>query len=81
MSAYRIQFAPPADGALRTMPSELRSRFETEMRETLGHDPYGHGSTPIGKDRDRREATVADVIVVYYVSQSVMVVTAVKLVY
>jgi mRNA-degrading endonuclease RelE of RelBE toxin-antitoxin system len=78
---YRIQFAPPADGALRVMDKGRRSRFESEMKETLGRDPYGHGSTQIGRERDRREATVASVIVVYYVSQAVMVVTAVKLVY
>jgi hypothetical protein len=51
------------------------------MKLTLGRDPYGLGSTQVGGERDRREATVAGVIVVYYVSQSVMVITAVRLVY
>lgn len=81
MSQYRIQFAPPADEARRAMPRNLRARFDTEITRTLGRDPYGHGSAPITGEKDRREATIAGVITVYYVSQAVMVVTAVKLVY
>ncbi|WP_129843627.1 hypothetical protein [Streptomyces sp. RFCAC02] len=80
MSRYRIQFAPLADEARRAMPRAARTLFETEMGASLGRDPYGHGSTPIGKERDRREATVAGAFVVYYVSCTVMVVTAVKIV-
>ncbi|MEO3753593.1 hypothetical protein [Streptomyces sp. B6B3] len=63
------------------MPDKLRSRFEGEIKETLARDPYGHGSVPIRDEQDRREATVAGVIIVYYVSQVVMIVTAVRLVY
>lgn len=81
MSRYRIQFAPIADEARKAMPRETRSHFEREIARTLGRDPYGHGSTAIRGDKDRREATIAGAFVVYYVSQSVMVVTAVKLVY
>lgn len=42
--------------------------------------PYGGGSVPIGSDKDRREATVKGVFVGYYVSQAVLVVTAVQIV-
>lgn len=78
MSRYRIQFAPQADEARRAMPRAARARFEREMARTLGADPYGHGSVSIRGDADRREATIAGVIVVYYVSRAVMVVTAVR---
>ncbi|MEO3751032.1 hypothetical protein [Streptomyces sp. B6B3] len=63
------------------MPTDLRTRFEGEIKKTLGRDPYGHGSASISGEKDRREATVAGVIVVYYVSRTVMIVTAVKLVF
>ena len=81
MSQYRIQFAPIADEARKAMPRDVRSHFEREIVRTLGRDPYGHGSTAIRGDKDRREATIVGVILVYLVSPSVMVVTAVKLVY
>ncbi|MFI7277310.1 hypothetical protein ACL02R_27500 [Streptomyces sp. MS19] len=80
MSGYRVQFAPLADEARRALSAPARTLFESEMSATLGRDPYGHGSCPVGKERDRREATVAGAFVVYYVSHPVMVVTAVKIV-
>ncbi|MFJ8314030.1 MULTISPECIES: hypothetical protein [unclassified Streptomyces] len=54
--------------------------FKAAMESTLGSDPYGYGSTQVGGDRDRREATVTGVIVRYYVSESVLTVTVVRLV-
>ncbi|AYN43262.1 hypothetical protein D9753_35235 [Streptomyces dangxiongensis] len=43
-------------------------------------DPYGHGSTSVGGDRDRREATVGHAIVRYIVSNSILTVTVVRLI-
>lgn len=80
MSRYRIQYAPQADAARQAMPRERRQQFEKAMTRTLGSDPYGGGSVPIGQDKDRREITVGGVFVGYYVSQAVLVVTAVQLV-
>ncbi|MFI9721858.1 hypothetical protein ACIHFE_19730 [Streptomyces sp. NPDC052396] len=62
------------------MDGARRSRFESALR-AMAEDPYGHGSTPINKEEDRREATVADVVVRYYVSESVLTLTVVRLVY
>ncbi|MFD9907976.1 hypothetical protein [Streptomyces sp. NPDC059063] len=55
-------------------------QFRTAMERTLGRDPYGHGSTAVDEERDRREATVGGAIVLYYVSGSVLTVTVVRLV-
>ncbi|MET8832191.1 hypothetical protein ABZX40_39085 [Streptomyces sp. NPDC004610] len=46
----------------------------------VARDPYGHGSTPVGADRDRREVTVATAIVRYVVSGTVLTVTVVRLI-
>lgn len=75
---WRITYAPPTDDALRQMPD--RDRFEATMKATVGSDPYGHGSTQVGKDRDRREATVAGAIIRYYVSGVILTVTVVRLI-
>lgn len=76
--SFRISFAPPADDTLAKMRgSEV---FRDEMARTLGQDPYGHGSSAVKSEHDRREATVAGAIVLYYVSGTVLVVTVVRLV-
>ncbi|MEO3972659.1 hypothetical protein [Streptomyces sp. CAU 1734] len=62
------------------MAHALRVRFDFAMLR-LAADPYGHGSTPIRGDQDRREATVAGVVVRYYVSASVLTVSVVRVVY
>nr|WTA00187.1 hypothetical protein OH820_35130 [Streptomyces sp. NBC_00857] len=80
MSRYRLQYAPPADQARAEMSTSLRTRFDTGMRRIVG-DPYGRGSAPIDKDDDRRQAVVVDVLIRYYVSQDVLVVTVVRAVY
>jgi hypothetical protein len=76
--SYRIAYAPPADDTLAKMSQA--EAFKTAMERTLGVDPYGHGSTAIGRDRDRREATMHGVIVRYYVSGSILTVTVVRLI-
>lgn len=81
MTGYRLQYAPPADQALDSMDAALRTRFDSGMRTLLIPDPYGHGSAPIGRDDDRREATVSGVVIRYYVSRSVLTVTVVRVVY
>ncbi|SFD74005.1 hypothetical protein [Streptomyces aidingensis] len=76
---YRIAYAPPADDALRKMTD--RATFEAAMAATIAKDPYGHGSTPVARDRDRREATVAGALIRYIVSGTVLTVTVVRLIY
>lgn len=76
--SYRITYAPPADDTLAKMRNaEL---FRDAMVRTVGQDPYGHGSTAVRGERDRREVTVRGAIVLYYVSGSVLTVTVVRLV-
>ncbi|AZM57646.1 hypothetical protein DMA15_13235 [Streptomyces sp. WAC 01529] len=54
--------------------------FRAVLARTIGRDPYGHGSTPVRDDPDRREATVDGAIVLYYVSGSVQTLTVVRLI-
>lgn len=81
MNCYRLQYAPPADLALDSMDTSLRTRFDAGMHGRLAPDPYGSGSVPIGPDEDRREATVSGVVIRYYVSRGVSTVTVVRVVY
>ncbi|MFE2046409.1 hypothetical protein ACFXAZ_36945 [Streptomyces sp. NPDC059477] len=75
---YRITYAPPADDTLRKMNG--RTEFEAAMARTIARDSYGHGSTAVDADRDRREVTVATAIVRYVVSGTVLTVTVVRLI-
>ncbi|MFJ2114269.1 MULTISPECIES: hypothetical protein [unclassified Streptomyces] len=76
--SYRISYAPPTDDSLSKMRDA--GAFLHTMEGTLGLDPYGHGSTPVKGEHDRRESTVSGAIVLYYVSRSVLTVTVVRLV-
>ncbi|MEU8700114.1 hypothetical protein ACIQM0_24055 [Streptomyces sp. NPDC091387] len=76
--SFRISYAPPADDTLAKMPDG--DVFRDRMARSLGHEPYGHGSSAVKEEHDRREATVAGAIVLYYVSGSVLTVTVVRLV-
>ncbi|MFE4177472.1 type II toxin-antitoxin system RelE/ParE family toxin [Streptomyces sp. NPDC056909] len=76
--SYRIAFAPVAEEALGKLPSP--NRFKTALARTLGADPYGHGSTPVGGDQDRREAVVSQVIVRYVISTGILTITVVRLI-
>ncbi|MGA4953770.1 hypothetical protein [Streptomyces lydicamycinicus] len=62
------------------MPRALRTAFDSGMQR-LAADPYGHHSTPVKADADRREATISGVVVRYYVSNAVLTVTVVRVVY
>lgn len=71
MSHFRVQYAPPADQARQAMPRALRTACDSGVR-LLAADPYGHGSTPVKVDADRREATVNGVVVRCYLSNAVL---------
>ncbi|PZH15844.1 hypothetical protein C1I97_07520 [Streptomyces sp. NTH33] len=75
---YRITYAPPADDTLSKMRDG--EAFKETVARTLGHDPYGHGSTAVRGERDRREATVLGAVVLYYVSGTILTVTVVRLI-
>lgn len=75
---YRVTYAPPADDTLAKMADG--ESFRTVVTRTLGQDPYGHGSTAVEGEDDRREATAGGAIALYYVSRSVHTVTVVRLV-
>ncbi|MFE5857921.1 hypothetical protein ACFQ61_32490 [Streptomyces sp. NPDC056500] len=68
--SYRIAFAPAAAEALGKLASP--SSFKAAVTRTLGANTYGHGSTPVGGDRDRREAVVSWVFVRCMVSPTLV---------
>ncbi|MFE3020611.1 hypothetical protein [Streptomyces sp. NPDC059256] len=72
---YTIAYAPVAEETLKKVSDP--ARFRSRMEQTLGRDPYAHGSEAMRGERDRRTATVRDVFVVYYVAQAALTVTAV----
>lgn len=78
--AYSLQYAPDAAQARDAMAPAARVRLDTGMRR-LAADPYGHGSSAIGEEKDRRQAAVGPAVVLYYVSSTVLTVTVVRLVY
>ncbi len=76
--SHRVTYAPPADDTLAKMGDA--EAFRAALARTIGRDPYGHGSTPVRDDQDRREVTVEGAIVLYYVSGSVQTLTVVRLI-
>ncbi|MCX2970108.1 MULTISPECIES: hypothetical protein [Streptomyces] len=80
MSRYRVQYGNEALTALSAMTAARRSGYEAGMTR-LASAPYGHGSTPAGRDRDRRQAAVAGTITLYRVSHSAMTVSVVRIVH
>jgi hypothetical protein len=77
---FRVAYADDARAELVHMAPERRAIFDKGMA-VLASNPYRHGSTPVRGDRDRREATIADVALIRYaVSPTVLVVTVLKLV-
>ncbi|MEU5403055.1 hypothetical protein ABZ348_27590 [Streptomyces sp. NPDC005963] len=80
MSRYEIAYAPVAEATLKQMPSPSAAAFRAAIGRTLGRDPYGHGSRAVSRERDRREATVVGIFIRYYVAQSVLQVTVVRMV-
>lgn len=81
MSRYRIAYDPVADAARQSMDPARRTAFESELEATIGADPYGHGSTPVRGETDRRDATIAGAIIRYYVSGSILTITIVRLIH
>ncbi|WP_406292908.1 hypothetical protein OG948_00765 [Embleya sp. NBC_00888] len=77
MSRYTVAYGPEA-ATRDAMPADLRRRFEIGMAKLAG-DPYANGSTPIGGERDRRDATVAACLVVYYVAAECLRITTVRI--
>ncbi|MFK0047785.1 hypothetical protein ACIQU4_27615 [Streptomyces sp. NPDC090741] len=75
---YRVAYASPASEALNKLPDP--ADFKVQVQATIGTNPYGHASTQVGPDKDRREATVAGVILRYMVSTGVLTVTVVRLI-
>lgn len=77
----KVQYSDQAEDARRRMTAPVLARFDAGMAK-LAADPYGCGSTPAKgvAEPDRRAATVGGHFVVYYVSRSVMTITAVHII-
>ncbi|MER7050049.1 hypothetical protein [Streptomyces jumonjinensis] len=76
--SMRIAYTPAADAELRSLSRERRKEFDRGM-EALARSPYGSGSSPVKGERDRRDATIANIaFITYIVSEAVVTVTVVK---
>ncbi|MFJ1751144.1 type II toxin-antitoxin system RelE/ParE family toxin [Streptomyces sp. NPDC088116] len=82
MSRYRVQYTDQATVQRRSMPAQTRVSVDDGMRR-LASDPYGHGSiqAPRSRGKDRRMLTVPNAIVVYWVHDDVLVITAVDIIH
>lgn len=79
MSRYRVQYSDEALGALKKMAAARRAKFDQEIAR-VAQDPYGHGS-PVGGNRDRRQAHIAGTVTIYWVSEGVLTVSVVRIVH
>ncbi|MFE7132004.1 hypothetical protein ACFVIM_14185 [Streptomyces sp. NPDC057638] len=78
--SLRVAFTPAAEVERRSLAGERRKAFDRGM-EAIACNPYGCGSSQVGGDPDRRDATVSNVaFITYLVSQGVLTVTVVKIV-
>ncbi|MFI6977882.1 hypothetical protein ACIBSV_04735 [Embleya sp. NPDC050154] len=78
MSRYYVQYSDRAEDGLKPLSASQIRAFKSTVESTVGNDPYGHGSSQVGSDRDRREATVTGVFIRYMVSNSVLVVSVTR---
>ncbi|MFI6586458.1 hypothetical protein [Embleya sp. NPDC050493] len=76
--SYYIQYTDAAEAGLAKVDDARRREIKSTADRTIGRDPYGHGSTPVRGNRDRREATVAGAIFLYEVSAGVLVVSVLR---
>ncbi|MGC0423624.1 hypothetical protein [Embleya sp. AB8] len=75
---YTVAYAPAAEVELHRLGSDRLRAFERGMA-VLARDPYGYGSAPARPGyEDCRDATVADVVIRYEISRSVLRVTVVR---
>ncbi|WP_246127098.1 hypothetical protein [Embleya hyalina] len=78
--SYRVQYTNEAEDGLKPLSSGRIRAFKNAVDATIGRAPYGAGSTQVGGDPDRREATITEVFVRYTVSAGVLVVTVTRMV-
>ncbi|MYV97211.1 hypothetical protein [Streptomyces sp. SID3343] len=76
--SYRVQYTNQAEDGLKPLSAAQIRTFKNAVDSSIGRDPYSSGSSQVGNDRDRREATVSGVFVRYTVSAGVLVVTVTR---
>ncbi|WP_223290921.1 hypothetical protein [Streptomyces avicenniae] len=76
---YRIQYADQARDALAKMSPARRRTFDAAMAH-VAVTPYAHGEA-LGGDKDRRQASLAGTITVYWVSDGVLTISVVRIVH
>ena len=74
--SFLVQYSGEARANIDALPSETRRRFDDDLARLAG-DPYGMGSTAI-RERDYRQALLGGCVTVYYVGQTVRVVSVVR---
>ncbi|MFE3206268.1 hypothetical protein [Embleya sp. NPDC059237] len=78
--AYLVQYADHAEAELSKLSVARQRELRSTVDGTIGRDPYGHGSSPVRGERDRRDVDLAGAVLRYEVSRGVLVVTVLRLV-
>ncbi|MFR9724978.1 type II toxin-antitoxin system RelE family toxin [Streptomyces sp. MS19] len=76
---YRVQYADQALDALAKMSPVRRRKFDAAMAHVAA-DPYAHGHA-LGGVRDRREASLAGTVTVYWVSNGILTISVVRIIH
>ncbi|ANW21706.1 hypothetical protein [Streptomyces clavuligerus] len=79
MSRYRITYSHRAETGLASLAPGVRTQVESQIARSVGNDPYGHGSAPVGKDKDLRDATIGRFVIIRYkITSNALVVTVLR---
>ncbi|WP_439673756.1 hypothetical protein [Embleya sp. MST-111070] len=73
--SYYVQYTDLAERGLSGLSSTDRSAIKRQIESTVGRDPYGHGSSPIRGNKERRSTSLSSVVFEYEVSASVLTIT------
>lgn len=79
MSRYRVQYSDEATDALKRMTPARRLRFGQEIA-AVAATPHRYGRA-LDNSGDYREAVLAGAVTVYWISDSVLVVSVVRIVH
>lgn len=76
--SYSVQWSPDCDKVRSQLSSGQRRSLDAGVA-SIARDPYGPGTAAM-RDRDHRQASAGEFIVVYQVSAGLMFITVVRIV-
>ncbi|MFE5327203.1 hypothetical protein ACFRCG_12540 [Embleya sp. NPDC056575] len=76
--SYYVQYTDLAERGLSGLSTADRATIKRQIENTIGRDPYGHGSSPIHGNKERRSASLSSAVFEYEVSASVLTITVLR---